>query len=249
MLEPVDGEPRRVGTIWTLSLDEPSPAITPLVEAAIRLAGPADIPALAAAMGGEAAPEIRRRFEAGRRCFAAWSAGQLAAYGWVSCEAEFVGELQLRLRLLPGEAYIWDCATLPAFRQKHLYSALLAYILDQLRADGDRRAWIGADKDNVPSQRGFARAGFHPVADLAIAQVNGRRAAWLIGWPGVPEDLVAEARRVYLGSRDQVWLDALSSPETPRQLRDQSRVAWDLVAARGKPSDRRDDGPPFQASD
>ena len=61
----------------------------------------------------------------------------------------------------------------------------------------------------MPSQRGFARAGFHPVADLAIAQVNGRRAAWLIGWPGVPEDLVAEARRVYLSSRDQVWLDTL----------------------------------------
>lgn len=214
MPEPSEGDPRRVGTVWTLSLDEPTPAITPLVEAAIRPAGPADIPALAAAMGGEAA-EISQRFKAGRRCFTAWSAGQLAAYGWVSCEAEFVGELQMQIKLLPGEAYIWDCATLPAFRQKHLYSAILVYILDRLRADGDCRAWIGADKDNEVSQRGFARAGFHPVADLAIAQGNGRLAAWLIGWPGVPEDLVMEARRVFLGGRDLVWLDPFSSPEPP----------------------------------
>jgi hypothetical protein len=31
---------------------------------------------------------------------------------------------------------------------------------------------------------------------------------WVKGLPGVPESLVAEARRVFLNERDQVWLEA-----------------------------------------
>ena len=88
---------------------------------------------------------MRLRFETGRHCYTAWVAGVLAAYGWVSFEEEFIGELGLRLKLLPGEAYIWDCVTLPAYRQNHLYSALLGYMLDELRAGPLCRVWIGAD--------------------------------------------------------------------------------------------------------
>jgi hypothetical protein len=123
-----ENRPRRVGTIWTLNLDEPTPAITPLISAIFRQVKPESTPALAATMGG-APEEVYRRFEAGGSCYAAWVQGQLAAYGWVSFNEEFIGELSLRLRLLPGEAYIWDCATVPAFRQKHLFSALLVYML------------------------------------------------------------------------------------------------------------------------
>jgi hypothetical protein len=32
---------------------------------------------------------------------------------------------------------------------------------------------------------------------------------WLQSYPGVPENLVAEARRAFLGGRDEVWMTAL----------------------------------------
>jgi ribosomal protein S18 acetylase RimI-like enzyme len=207
-----ENEPRGAGTIWMVDLDEPMPAITPLVAAVFRRAGPESAPALAAAMGGAAA-EVQERFETGRSCYTAWVDSQLAAYGWVSFDEEMIGELNLRLRLLPGEAYIWDCATLPAFRQKRLFSALLVYLVNELRAGPLCRAWIGADLDNVASQRGIARAGFHGVADLMIAPVQGPRQVWVQSWPGVPESLVAEARRVFLGHLDGVWQAA--SPAKP----------------------------------
>jgi len=35
------------------------------------------------------------------------------------------------------------------------------------------------------------------------------RLVWAQGAPGVPEELVAEARRVFLGDRERVWLHAL----------------------------------------
>ncbi len=211
MLACPEDDPRRAGTIWAANLDDPLPVITPLVEASFCPAGPESLSALATALGQDASAEMRQRFAAGRRCYAAWVEGRVAAYGWVSFDEEFVGELNLRLRLLPGEAYIWDWVTAPPFRQHHLYTALLGYILRELRGMPVCRAWIGANQENVPSQRGIARAGFHRVADVLVARVLTLRQVWVQGSPGVPESLVSEARRAFLDNRDKVWLNALAA--------------------------------------
>lgn len=209
MMVSAENDPRRAGVIWALNLDEAAPVIAPRIPATFRRIDPESLPALAEAMGGDASAEILKRFETGRRCYAAWAEDTLAAYGWVSFDEEYIGELKLRLSLLRGEAYIWDCFTLPAFRQNYLYSALLVYILGELRSENFCRAWIGADLDNMPSQRGIARAGFRPVADLLIARVLTLRSVWVQGRPGVPESLVAEARRAFLNNRDNVWQAAV----------------------------------------
>ena len=220
-----EGDPRHAGTIWVLNLDQPTPVVKPLIDATFCRVSTESIPELAVAMGSETS-EIRKRFESGRRCYAVQvddnpasnigeiqrnEGGKFGAYGWVSFNEEFIGELNLRLRLFSGEAYIWDCATLPEFRQKHLYSALLAYMVGELRTEKFRRVWIGADLENTVSQRGIARAGFIHVADLIVARVLALRQVWVQGLPDIPEDLVAEARRAFLNNRDQVWLTVPSS--------------------------------------
>jgi ribosomal protein S18 acetylase RimI-like enzyme len=202
-------DPRRLGTIWSMDLAGLAVPVQARIPAVYRRAGPPDFTALAEAMDVDPA-EVARRFETGRRCTTAWVDGRLAAYGWVSYEQEYIGELRLRLRLQPGEAYIWDCATRPALRGNHLYSALLAVILADLRGESLQRAWIGTDVENEPSQHGIARAGFLHVADLVISRVLGMRLVWVQGLPGMPADLVADARRVFLDNRDQVWLSAPS---------------------------------------
>ncbi len=211
MMDSVDHDPRHDGTIWVVDLDEPAIIVTPLIAASFCRVGTNSIPALEAAMGAGSSEEIRWRLENGRRSYAAWVDEKIAAYGWVSFNEEYVGELNLRLRLLPGEAYIWDCATLPPYRQQHLYSSLLAYTLGQLRAEGLCRAWIGTDLDNAASQRGIARAGFHCVAEVVVARVLALRQAYVQGLAGTPESTVAEARRLFLGDREQIWRSALAS--------------------------------------
>jgi len=84
--------------------------------------------------------------------------------------------------------------------------------LDELRSQSLCRAWIGADLDNVASQKGIARAGFHHVADLAIERALAMRQVWVVGWPGVPESIVAEARRAFLNDRQKPGLNLPSSP-------------------------------------
>ena len=211
MMVSADNDPRRHGTIWMRNLDEEMPAISPRLHADFRRVTLDLVPALASPNISLPLSEITKRLESGRQCYAAWMDGQVVAYGWVSFTEEDIGELNLRIKLLPGEAYIWDCMTLPAFREKLLYSTLLIYILGELRAQSLCRAWIGADLDNVPSQKGIARAGFHHVANLVIERVLAIRQVWVTGLPDMPESIVAEARRAFLNDRDKVWLNAVSS--------------------------------------
>jgi hypothetical protein len=206
-----ENDPRHAGTIWMLNLDEATPAVMPHVPAELRRVEPESMSVLAGLPGFNTAAEFNRRLESGRQCYAAWVEGQLAAYGWVSFDQEDIGELNLRVTLLEGEAYIWDCATLPNYRTKHLYGALLVYILGELRAQGLCRAWIGADLDNIPSQKGMARAGFHHVANLGIERVLAMPQVWVTGLPGVPESIVAEARRAFLKDRETTWLNSVTS--------------------------------------
>jgi GNAT superfamily N-acetyltransferase len=210
MMVSAEHEPRRAGTIWTLNLDEPVPVVLPLIPAAFRRAGTDLLPALLAVMDGVSSAGLLKRFENGRRCYVAQVEDQIAAYGWVSLDDEYIGELNLRIKLLPGEVYIWDCATIAVFRRRHLYSALLGHILEELRAEGLCRAWIGADFENRPSQQGMARAGFHHVADLVVDRDLAMRHVWVQGLSGVPEPIVAEARRAFLNDQDEIW-KAISS--------------------------------------
>ena len=209
MMASAQNDPRRAGTIWAIDLHESRPKPQPRLPVEFSEIGLDAMDELAGVMSSTPVGDIQRRLEAGSRCYAARVNGNIASYGWVSFKEEYVGELKLRLRLLLGEAYIWDCFTLPAYRQQGLYSALLAYNLSALEADSVCRVWIGADAENIVSQRGIERAGFWHVADMVLARALAIRQVWLQGTPGAPEPLVSEARRVFLDNRDAAWLKAM----------------------------------------
>ncbi|HSR23027.1 MAG TPA: GNAT family N-acetyltransferase, partial [Candidatus Eisenbacteria bacterium] len=110
---------------------------------------------------------------------------------------ERVGELARDLALPPGESYVWDCGTLPAFRGRGLYTRLLRTIVRALAAQGQLRVWIGASSTNEASNRAFTSAGFRPVVAVVALRVAGH--GLLVRWraaPGADRALVAAARRV-----------------------------------------------------
>ena len=216
-----ESDSRQPGTLWVRNLDWPAPEnAAPRVPAAFRCLDSEGIESLTEAMRLDHPAAIEQRLAAGKRCYVVWVEGALAAYGWVSWNEEEIGEIGLRLHLLPGEAYIWDCATAPLYRRLRLYTALLAHIAEQLRAEGLCRVWIGADADNTASQTGMALAGFQPVADLVVTRVIGVRQFWVRSRPGAPDSVVEDARRALLGDRDRAWLDALSAVKSgePRAI-------------------------------
>jgi hypothetical protein len=204
--------PRHLGTLWVLNLTDLS-SFEPVPRVAVNFqrVGSEAVPSLAQAMELDDPAEVLRRFAAGKSCYTGTVEGELATFGWVTFDEESIGELRLRIRLAPGEAYIWDCVTLAAYRGLLLYPALLCHMITDLRSEGLKRIWIGADADNLPSQKGIVLCGFKPIIDIVLDRVLTMRMCWARGCPGAPEQLVEEARRKLLGRRHEAWLAALSS--------------------------------------
>jgi ribosomal protein S18 acetylase RimI-like enzyme len=146
---------------------------------------------------------IQRRLQGNRRCFRLCIGGQIAAYGWVTRGAECVGELERTFHLHDDEAYIWDCATLPAWRGQRCYSALLSQLIRELTQDGARRIWIGASLHNRASWAGFANAGFSRVIDLTYCRAYRASLIWFHRATAAHEPLVAAAYRILLSAHER----------------------------------------------
>lgn len=191
------------GTLWAMDLDNHGDAPARRTAQAVLFseAPPETAGSIAAAMGLEEPSEVRRRFAAGSRCFVARVEGDIVAYGWVSQGMEQIGELERSLHMRPDEAYIWNCATLPAFRRQGLYTALLGYIVAVLREEGMRRLWIGTSLQNQPSLQGMAAAGFQPVIKVMYIRLLRVSHAWVMGEASAPPAQVAAAQRALSDAR------------------------------------------------
>ncbi len=211
MMQPAEADAQPRSTLWMLDLGQPLP-VDPVLQVPVVFmrAGPEVAQELAQAMDLDDQAVVLQRFDNGRQCYVGRIEGTLATYGWVTFDEEGIGELSLSIRLKAGEAYIWNCATLPAYRGQRLYPALLVHIVGELHHQGLHRVWIGTDTDNLPSQSGIVLAGFQPIGDVVISHVLTMRRAWMRGRPGIPEQLVMDARFALLGEREEVWLAANS---------------------------------------
>lgn len=87
-------------------------------------------------------------------------------YGWVGYAVGAIDELFLRFSVPPGNAYLWDFATLPTFRGRGVYPHLLQAIVRAL--DDVERFWIAYEAHNEASARGIEKAGFQVVGELVM---------------------------------------------------------------------------------
>jgi GNAT superfamily N-acetyltransferase len=159
-----------------------------------------------------------KRLDLGRQCYAAWVDGSLAAYGWLTRGREWVGEFERSLNVQDGEAYIWDCATLPAYRRQRLFSSLLGYVAEQLSREGLQRLWIIAVITGPAMNRGIAKGGFAPILNLTYFHFYNKRVLLTIPAPNTPSHMILAARRL-LKSDDERAIGPLlignSNPPQP----------------------------------
>jgi hypothetical protein len=163
--------------VWQAGpLDDP-PAL-PVGFSAVRVRGadPGAVDLARAAMravADDGEEHVRERFALGHELFGWQGNGEsIACFGWVCFRQRTVG-LE-RLRDSPGRAFIYNCHTLPAFRGRGLYTALLRYIRSTLAGERFNHFIIDVNRRNLVSRRGIERAGFQPVASLTSLRVLGR---------------------------------------------------------------------------
>ena len=103
---------------------------------------------------------------AGHRPYIAHLGPDPVAYGWsATCEAEF-GGLQ-EFKGPPANRYLWDFATLPAWRGLGIYPRLLQTIVAREAGDAER-FWILNQLGNSASASGITKAAFHVVGEVVF---------------------------------------------------------------------------------
>jgi GNAT superfamily N-acetyltransferase len=108
--------------------------------------------------------QIRQRLSEGNQALVARMGGAPAAIGWSSAGRVEIGELGLDFTLPPGHRYLWDFVTLPEWRGRGIYPALLQEFLEERTRT--ECFWVGHDLENAASARGILRAGFQTVGEV-----------------------------------------------------------------------------------
>ena len=103
--------------------------------------------------------EVLARVRGGHRPYIARLGGAPVAYGWATTRRASIGELGLDFAIPAGNCYLWDFATLPAWRGIGIYPRLLHAILSRESVEA-ARFWIGHVDGNSASMRGIIKAGF-----------------------------------------------------------------------------------------
>ena len=111
--------------------------------------------------------EVEGRLAGGHLPYVALLGDVPVAYGWVAGAGATIGELGVSFVLPRGDRYLWDFATLPAWRGHGLYPHLLQGIIAAEGAEA-ARLWIIHAPENRASCRGIAKAGFAPVGELSF---------------------------------------------------------------------------------
>ena len=125
---------------------------------------------------------------------------QMVTYGWVSTQTEILGQSGVAFQTPPGDVWLYDFGTDPAFRGRGFYPTLLRFILRELARQKVVRAWIGTEPGNYVSERSIARAGFTKVADTRyIKAQDGQGPRFeMLAAPGADTALVEAGQRAHV---------------------------------------------------
>jgi GNAT superfamily N-acetyltransferase len=183
------------GTLFAFDLSQPVEQLA-VADGTFLRAGEELLNRIEQAMhaSGEYPPgEPKRRWRRGRVPYVAMVGTEVASYGWVTPEPEPMDDLGISFTAPPGEVWLYDFATVPEFRGRRLYPALLRFILSELKDQGVTRAWIGTEAGNVASQHGIRRAGFTLVVESKYVGRPGQGHFEVYPVDGISDELIQHA--------------------------------------------------------
>ncbi|MCI0546237.1 MAG: GNAT family N-acetyltransferase [Candidatus Rokubacteria bacterium] len=166
-----------VSTLWLYErrLDLPAfpVALPPEVELAVLDSSPA-----ARETGLAWHAEAEARLEAGQACAIARRGEDIIAYCWLTCAPAWAGEIGRLVVPGPTEVYLYDAFTVPDWRGRALFPALLGRLVTFAHGQGRERALIFVLAGNHASRRAIERAGFEKFAAVSRIGVGPLEHVW-----------------------------------------------------------------------
>ncbi|UCD84910.1 MAG: GNAT family N-acetyltransferase, partial [Deltaproteobacteria bacterium] len=116
---------------------------------------------------------VNTRLNQGEICGTAWFNSEIVSYCWLVFRQAEVGEIDQVIKLRSDELYLYDAFTLPEYRGKGFFPALLTAVLSFAKSQDYTRALIFSLRDNRPSVRGIEKAGFCLLKSIYFIKIMG----------------------------------------------------------------------------
>ena len=121
--------------------------------------------AVAATMTQAAPQPLRSMLDRGHRLYVSCLDLAPVAYSWSVTGESVFGDPPRAITVPPGNRYLRDFATFPAWRRRGIYPRLRQAIVQKEESDTSR-FWILHQIANVASANGIRKAGFSLVAEI-----------------------------------------------------------------------------------
>ena len=157
------------GLLWTWWRGDALPSLSALQD--LRVCSVEDLDLMSRLCGLEMS-QIEVRLRTAHQPYVTWIGAVPVAYGWSASGPTHFGSPPVSFVVSPGNRYLMDFATLPAWRGRGIYPRLLRAILDRERIDAEC-FWILHHRDNAASARGIEKAGFANVAEIHFLEGGG----------------------------------------------------------------------------
>ncbi len=141
----------------------------------------ADQPLAPGDSGARWPPQAADRLRDGQVCAIAHHETEVVAYCWLACTPVWVGEIGHAVVPGPEDVYLYDAFTMPGWRGRGLFSAVIASLLALARSRGRKRALIFVGAGNRASRRAIERAGFEIVHTVSRVELCGLTRLWFRG--------------------------------------------------------------------
>jgi hypothetical protein len=140
---------------------------------------PGQMPRLKEVFSSFALSELEETQRRQSECYGAWLSGQLVHYSWVQASgSHLILEAGRHVEIKLGEFWIYDCRTSPSARGLGIYPYVLTFISHDHRRKGLGEGVIYTTEENVASQRGILKAGFHLKETLRGLRLGSRYYAY-----------------------------------------------------------------------
>ena len=118
--------------------------------------------------------QLEGRLARGEECFIARSGGRIVCANWAVYDEHTVRFLRYPLRIGPGEVYVYDSYTLPAFRGSGAAPALAAHLIERFLGAGLERALTLVLPENATNLRVRAKTGYRVCGRIACLKLGPR---------------------------------------------------------------------------
>ena len=160
--------------VYVRSLEEPLPAPKSDLPLRFQVADQDSFESLRDIVPPSEFKRLKKRLMSGRRCLLTFWGDKLAHYSWSSDRIDFETD-NLKLKLAPGDSYLDDSYTVPAYRGRGIYTLAHLQQLRSAKEKGFKRCVAIVDIKNSPPHKVLRGYSYQELDRILFRRILTKR--------------------------------------------------------------------------